>query len=483
MDLLQERRPSLRSTGNGFFLWSVERIVLTGLCFASWLGSFYVVQHPENPKCYGFLKKFKRIDPPKRYEVTEAPKGDFLSATRLLDRYGKLGKLELANENKLLLRDYVMNFRESRRRVPYLAGRYEVVQSYPLTKGDVFPSGAVAVAQAENVPQVLVEFVFPAAPEDVGVIRETVAMGADIALQRSHDLWAVLHVERHADGRMQFTVVPLPYGGWQLKGGQGSFKLRSPEELLRDFGSDLNLAAGFPLVRDPRLAQSLTEHKAFRRKMLARAGEDQAALSGPELVRIEPDAIAPAETADPAAGGQHQAAQPGTAQRAQVARPVPTPAPAVPLPPRPIVRAKSTPAIIGAAVPTPAPAAVAAAQQPAAVAAPASARALTTPEVSSMVEKYSKAQPATLTGDFVVTGVLGRRVALRTVESLRDANADPTRPGGSAALIVVEYPEGAAIPEKDASFSRDAVRGFVVNDVIRGRNGQITIVASDGAAE
>ena len=88
-----------------------------------------------------------------------------------------------------------------------------------------------------------------------------------------------------------------------------------------------------------------------------------------------------------------------------------------------------------------------------------------------------------LSGDFVVTGVLGRRVALRTSESLRDPNADPARPGSNAALIVVEYPADAAIPEKDAIFTREAQRGFVIRNVIRGRNGQITIVASERAGD
>ena len=88
-----------------------------------------------------------------------------------------------------------------------------------------------------------------------------------------------------------------------------------------------------------------------------------------------------------------------------------------------------------------------------------------------------------LRGDFVVTGVLGRCVALRTRESLRDPAADPTSPGSSAALIVVEFPPGVAIPEKDATFTRDGDRGFVIRDVIKGRNGQITIVANERASE
>ena len=468
MDLLLDEKAVARSTGNGFFVWAVVLLVMTGLCFASWIGSFYVVAHPENPRCYAILKKFKRVDPPKRFKVVEAPKGEFLSAARLLDQYGKLGKLELARENELLLRNYLTNFRESGRRVPYVAGRFQVVQSYVLGKADCFRSGAVAIAQAENLPQLLVEFVFPAAPDDVANIRGTVVMGADIALQRAQDLWALVHVERHADGRMQFTVLPLPYDGWQLKRGEGSFRLQSPEELLRDHGVELNLAAGLPIVRDPRLAAGLAGYKEFRRKMLARGGDDVAALGGQELVRHETSPVAEPGAGEPAKVAPNPSDSHGASHsnvpRASVARPQPVLVPDA-------IRKGGT--IIGAepqAVPAPVPDPETKPR-----------RALSATEASELVGKFSGTGPAVLSGDFIVTGVLGTRVALRTRESLRAPDADPARPGSHGALIVVEYPQGVTVPEKDATFSRDAKRGFVIHDVIRGRNGQITIVASESA--
>ncbi len=499
MDLLQDEKPIRRGTGNGFFIWSVVLLLMTGMCFASWIGSFYVVSHPENPRCYRILKKFKRVDPPKRFPITEAPKGEFLSTSKLLERFGKFGKLELANENAILLRNYLTNFRESGRRVPYVSGRFQIVQSYALGRADWFPCGAVAVAQVEAMPQVLVEFVFPSAPQNVSAIRETVAMGADITLQRSQDLWAVVHVERYADGRMQFTVLPLPYGGWQLKKGQGSFTLRSPEELLRESGFDLNLAAGLPIIRDPRLTTALAEHKDFRRKALARVGDDQAALTGPELVRYEPVATEPPDSGGPKVGDVANTPVPSSApksptgsnaRRVQMARPVPTPAPAVPLPPRAIVRTMPGTGIIGAqpsatATPPPPvqPVPPPVAKIPVVVNPRAGGRVLTTAEASGMVDRYAAGESAVLSGDFVVTGVLGRRVALRTRESLRDPGADPTVPGNSAALIVVEFPAGVVIPEKDATFTRDGERGFVIRDVIKGRNGQITIVVNERAGD
>lgn len=280
MNGLQDERAVRPNSGNRFFIWSVVLLLLTGICFASWIGSFYVFKHPENPKCYRILKRFKRIEPPKRFAVTEAPKGEFLGAAKLLNRFGKLGTLELACENEVLMRNYLTNFRESGRKVPHVSGKFQIVQSFDLGSADWFPAGAVAIAQSENLPQMLVEFVFPSEPENVPAIRETVTMGVDVTLQRSQDLWALVHVERHVDGRMQFTVLPVPYGGWQLKNGQGSFSLQSPEELLHDRKIELNLAAGLPIVRDPRLSSALAEHKEFRRKALVRAGDDQAALAG-----------------------------------------------------------------------------------------------------------------------------------------------------------------------------------------------------------
>jgi hypothetical protein len=99
------------------------------------------------------------------------------------------------------------------------------------------------------------------------------------------------------------------------------------------------------------------------------------------------------------------------------------------------------------------------------------------------VDKYSTVEAGVLSGDFVVTGVLGRRVALRSRDALRNPDADPTQPGNSAALIVVDFPEGIEPPAKDATLTRDAAAGFLIRDVIRGRNGQITIVAAERSAQ
>ena len=59
----------------------------SGLAFAAWLGSFYIFGQPERPESYRILKKLHKIDPTKRFELTAAPAGEFLTAKQLYDRY------------------------------------------------------------------------------------------------------------------------------------------------------------------------------------------------------------------------------------------------------------------------------------------------------------------------------------------------------------------------------------------------------------
>ncbi len=103
---------------DNLFLWTVFILLLIGLAFACWLGSFYIFGHPENPKAYRILKKLHKLDPPKRFEVTAAPRGDFLSAQKLFERYGTMTRLELEQENGELLRNYIKNYRDVKKLVP-----------------------------------------------------------------------------------------------------------------------------------------------------------------------------------------------------------------------------------------------------------------------------------------------------------------------------------------------------------------------------
>ena len=490
-----------KSRGALFFWWGVLLLLLMGACFASWIGSFYVISHPEVPKCYKLLKKLKRIEPPKRFAVTEAPKGEFLSPAKVLERFGKMGPAELERENADLLRAFIMNYRESKRHTIYVTGKFDVVQAHQLGPLDFFPTGVAVIAQAIEFPQLVLEMLFTAPAKTVPAIKTAFPIGYDMNLHRSRDLFALLHVERLADGRMQFTTIPLPYGGWRIPSRDVEFTLRSPEELEKANPKfTMNIDAGLPVIKGDRLNKGLEAYAAFRRKALAGTADDQKALTSPELERFEVRVPAVADpgkvtVVEPVPAPPVKPMPPATTSRtppvasATTPKAVPTPAPSVPLPPRPVVKnpPRPTPApiapapIIGAATPPQAePHANASAAGGAPSPAPAPERRILTPaQASALVGQFSPSQPTVLTGDFVVTGVLGQRVAMRTRESLRDANADPTKPGTAAALIVVDFPPGVTPPAKDSAFSRDGERGFQVRDVIRGPNGQIMVVAAE----
>jgi hypothetical protein len=485
MELRPYEKPDKPKRGVGFFWWSVLLLLLSGACFASWVISFYVISHPEVPKCYRFLKKIKRLDSPKRFKVTEAPRGEFVTAGKLLERFGKMGPAELEYENAELLRAFIMNYRESKRPVIYVTGKYDVVDTYPLGSQDFFPSGAALVSQSIEHPQVLFEILFTATQKTVPAIREALPTGSDVTLHRSKDLFSLVHVARLKDGLMQFTAVPLPYGAWQFKNRPGGFRLDSPEELeTLDPKLTINIDAGLPIVRGERLLKGLDAYAAYRRKSLANTSGDQAALNAPELVRYDPLRNPPPPPKSEVTAEPEKAPVPAPGELAKPAppptpapRPIPTPAPAVPLPPRPIVRTLPPPPLI-TAVPKPNPSSPGTPQIPAPAVPAAEPEVVTVAQASAMVDQRP-ARPLLLSGEFVVTGVLGQRVALRTRESLRDSKADPKEPGTSAAMVVVDFPPGMQPPEKGSMLSRSGAETFEVRDVMRQKNGQITIVAAE----
>src|SRR5882762_6668304 len=89
-----------------YFGWTVAILLLTGFAFAAWLGSFYIFSQPERPDSYRILQKLHKVDPPKRFELTAAPGGEFLSAKQLYDRYNTMGSAELAKTNAELAINY-----------------------------------------------------------------------------------------------------------------------------------------------------------------------------------------------------------------------------------------------------------------------------------------------------------------------------------------------------------------------------------------
>ena len=83
-----------------FFAWTVVILLLTGVALAAWLGSFYIIGQPERPESYRLLQKLHKIEAPKRFALTAAPAGEFLSPAKLYKRYQSMGPAELARKTR-----------------------------------------------------------------------------------------------------------------------------------------------------------------------------------------------------------------------------------------------------------------------------------------------------------------------------------------------------------------------------------------------
>src|SRR5881628_666894 len=254
-------RPRRRTN---YFGWTVAILLLTGFAFAAWLGSFYIFDQPERPDSYRILQRLHKIDPPKRFELTAAQAGEFLSAKQLYDRYVGMGAAELAKTNAELARNYIRNYQQVRGLVPYVVGRYTIVEARELGPGDVFTSGMVALTNAVDSGELLMEHVYPANPEALPLMKQTLNVGLEIKLERSHDISSVIHAERLTDGRMMITAVPLLYGSYTVTRGLGTFRLEPP--------LSLNLAAGWPLFKTSERSAVEQRYAEYRQKTAAAQG-------------------------------------------------------------------------------------------------------------------------------------------------------------------------------------------------------------------
>src|SRR6476620_12310634 len=276
-----------RKKKTNFFGWSVAILLLTGFAIAAWLGSFYIFWQPERPQSYRILKKLHKIEPAKRFELTAAPPGEFLTSKQLYDRYIAMSPTELANVNAELTRNYIRNFQQVRGLVTYVVGRFNIMEARELTPDAVFLSGMVALANAVDHGELLMEHVYPADPQSLPLMKQKLTTGLEIRLERTHDLSAVVHAERLSDGRILITAMPLLYGSYTVTRSPGTLTLEPP--------LDLNLAAGWPLYKDNQRVAAESKYTQYRERVAPRSTEAVAGLAptppppaANELIRVEP---------------------------------------------------------------------------------------------------------------------------------------------------------------------------------------------------
>jgi hypothetical protein len=515
-----------------YFAWTALILLLSGFALAAWLGSFYIFDQPERPDSYRILQRLHKIDPPKRFELTAAPAGEFLTAKQLYDRYVGMGAAELAKANAELARNYIRNYQQVRGLVPYVVGRYTVIAARGLGPDDVFTSGMVTLTHPIDSGELLMEHLYPARPEVLPLLKQTLNPGLEVKLERTHDISAVIHAERLADGRIMVTAVPLLYGSYTVTRGLGTFRLEPP--------LSLNLAAGWPLFKAQERG-AIEQRETERRQKIAIAqgsvpipGLSPSATPPPaqnQLVRVEQ--AKPVEAATPIPPSPTQQVVKGSRSRkgAKLAKKQklesPTPA-STPVQPA-IAQRSATPAVAQRSTePTSTPFALASAPtvtpSPKAFGTPAPTVATTQPTPASPTPvPVLPAQPvppetpgAALasnagggswkifppgkmplgrligTGDLrdvVDHGLAGERIYLRGqfVVNFSDANRAVLRPrtkltdkvlhfgGGSSTRIIVEYPSGYTPPQQGAVVNRDELRPFEITEVRKDEDGKLNV--------
>jgi hypothetical protein len=516
-----------------YFAWTVTILLLTGFALAAWLGSFYIFNQPERPDSYRILQRLHKIEPPKRFELTAAPAGEFLNPQQLYERYSEMGNAELARTNAELARNYIRNYQNVRGLVPYVVGRYKIVAARELGPGDVFTSGMVALTNAVDNGELLMEHLYPANPEALPLMKQTLNVGLEIKLERSHDISSVIHAERLVDGRMMITAVPLLYGSYTVTRGLGTFRLEPP--------LSLNLAAGWPLFKTSERG-AIEQHYAEYQQKTAVAQGGPISIPGFSSSATPPPAANELVRVEQAIPIGTPPVAPVTAKNEKLANPTPPPKgkrsgkkqklespPPAMSPAQPVIAQKpsapsATPFTLASAA-TPPNVAVSKQPPPAAntsnAQAPAVAQAPSVPTATPV--PVLPAQPAPPdasnvalasnagggswktfppgkmplgrligTGDLrdvAEHGLAGERVYLKGqfLVNFSDANKAVLRPrtkltdkvlhfgGGSSTRIIVEFPAGYVPPRQGAEVTRDEQRPYEITEVRRQEDGQLNV--------
>lgn len=458
-----------RKDESGLFGWTILILVFIGIAIACWIGSFYVFGHPEKPFSHGILTKLKKIDSPKRFELTEAPRGEFLRAQQIMERYGKMKPRQLERTNDTLIRNYIRNYKPADGLVPYVLGTFNILDSFELSGGDYFPSGVAALAVSKDDPRLLIEQIFSSGKRIIPTLHRTLLTGLDIDLKRENELAAIIHIERLKDGRLKLTTVSIMYPSYESAGSDGTFTLEPP--------TMLNVQAGLPVVDATRQAEADAKYEHFRKKARLSATKKQEpkpedlAAAKARLMRVEKPL--PASTPEPTPDATP------TLLASAVASPTPafTPSPS----PSPSPSATPSPSPSPSATPTPSPSPSPSPEAPKAIAAAGSknwpvyeqgrmprGRLVAPGELSDIAKRGTGGERIYLQGSFNVTAAGGDRAVMRAPQRGFGARTDNIR-------IIVQYPNGMTAPADGSSVSRDARRPFQVMDVKESPGGQINV--------
>lgn len=466
-----------RKDESGLFGWTILILVFIGIAIACWIGSFYVFGHPEKPFSHEVLTKLKKIEPPKRFELTEAPRGEFLRAQQIMERFGKMKPRQLERTNEILIRNYIRNYKPADGLVPYVLGTFNILDSFELTGSDYFPSGVAALAVSKDDPRLLIEQIFSSDKLVIPTLHRTLLTGLDIDLKRENELAAIIHIERLKDGRLKLTTVSIMYPSYESVASDGTFTLEPP--------TMLNVRAGLPVVDATRQNEADAKYEHFRKKARLTATKKQepkpedAAAAQARLMRVEKPI--PVFTPEPTPAATPTLLASALPTPAPAATPSPTPAPsATPsLSPAPSATPTPSPSPSPSATPRPSPSPTP--EAPRAIAAASSknwqvyepgrmprGRLVSQSDLSEIAKKGTSGERIYLQGSFNVTAAGGDRAVMRAPQRGFGSRPDNIR-------IIVQYPNGMTAPADGSAVSRDSRRPFQVMEVKESPGGQINV--------
>jgi hypothetical protein len=226
------RRPRI-----GALFWWTIIIVLLGICtILSWTLSIYIFNHPNEPVPYRILTNLNKLPAPERFKPGSPPSGKFHAPRQLMENnFAGLDAELLAFSNKILLRDYLENFKRSES-VIYISGSFTVNQVRKLQPEDLFIDGTVLSAHLTDFPKASIELILPGA-----MLASDTSINSGQPLELTKPFFAALiHVAKPSKELMRFTVVPIVYGQHQI----GTTKVSlSPPPIL-------NIEGKWPLTSD-----------------------------------------------------------------------------------------------------------------------------------------------------------------------------------------------------------------------------------------
>jgi hypothetical protein len=359
------------------------------------------------------------------------------------------------------------------------------------------------LSSATDYGELLMEHVYPADPQSLPLMKQTLAMGLEIRLERTHDLAAVIHADRLADGRVMITAVPLLYGSYTAARGPGTFTLEPP--------LDLNLEPGFPLYKENARKSAEARFANYREQNApARNTPGVAGLSptpppapANELIRVEPAAqveapkvavVLPTPTPPPASP-----TKPTKGDKKKKGTPTPSPTPAKS--PAMVAQISPTSTPVGPATSTSPAIASTSPAAPGATASPSASapdnslastagggnwktylpgkmplgRLISSADLRDLADRGLGGERVYLKGQFVVNFTEPNRAVMRPKTGLTDAVLNKLSGGGKDVRIVVEFPAGYNPPTRGSTVNRDDTRPYEITEVRKQADGQLNV--------